>query len=193
MLDILIAKETDGEKHLDDLMRSLYKSFYLNKKKGFTDDEFVKEVSRICGSDQSTFFKEYVFSTAPIDYNKFFDMVGLKLVDTNKKTKVKLGIRLKGTTITFVETNSSGHSAGLNVNDEIVAIDGIRITDANFNDVVSMYPEKTVDFLISRDNLIRTIKVKVGMNDDVAYIIERLENTSSTQSKLYNKWMSSVL
>jgi len=192
MLDILIAKETDGIKHLDDLMQSLYKSFYLNKKKGFTDEEFVQEVSRICGSDQSVFFKEFVFSTTPIDYNRFFEMVGLKLVDTNKQTKVKLGIRMKGTTITYVETNSSGYVAGLNVKDEILAIDGIRISESNFKDITSMYPEKTVDFLINRDHLIRTIKVKVGMNDDVAFILEKLENASSIQRKLYNKWMFSV-
>jgi predicted metalloprotease with PDZ domain len=192
MLDILITKETNGEKHLDDLMQSLYKSFYLNKKRGFTDDEFVQEVSRMCGSDQTAFFKEFVFSTTSIDYNRFFDMVGLKLVDTNKKDKVKLGIKMNGTTIKYVETASSAYTAGLNVNDEILAIDGIRISTSNFNDIVSMYPNKTVELLIGRDHLIRTIKVKIGMNEDVSYILEKLENASSIQRKLYNKWMFSV-
>ena len=192
MLDILITKETNGEKHLDDLMRSLYKTYYLTKNMGFTDDEFVQEVNKICGSNQKAFFDEYVFSTKPVNYNKFFEMVGLKLVDTNKKTEVKLGAKLRGTVISYVETGSSAYKAGLNVKDEIVAIDGIRITDGNLNDILKMYPEKTVDFIINRDNLIRTIKVTIGLDDDVNYILERLENASSTQRKLYNKWMHRV-
>lgn len=193
MLDILITQETNGTKHLDDLMQSLYKKFYLTKKMGFTDKEFVEEVNAICGSDQSTFFNEFVFSTAPIDYNRFFSMVGLKLVDTNKKNKVKLGARFNDTKITYVETGSSAYVSGLNVHDEIVAIDGIRINSKNLNDVLNMYAGKKVDFLISRDHLMRTITVTLQYNEEVMYIIEKLENSSNEQRKLFEKWMESVL
>lgn len=193
MLDILITKETKGEQHLDDLMQALYQKFYVSKDMGFTDQEFVQEVNKICGSDQSLFFNEFVFSTAPIDYNRFFTMVGLKLVDTNKKDKVKLGASLNKTTITYVETGSGAYVAGLNVNDEILAIDGIRVNSKNINDILNMFAGKTVPFLISRDHLIRTISVEVKYNQDVMYILEKLENGSSEQKKLYEKWMQSVL
>lgn len=78
LLDLKIRHETDGRRCLDDVMKVLYQRFYKEKRRGFTDEEFRKVCEEVAGSDLSEFFN-YVYTTEPIDYNKYLGYAGLKL------------------------------------------------------------------------------------------------------------------
>jgi predicted metalloprotease with PDZ domain len=192
MLDLMIIHETKGEKHLDDLMKALYQKFYKEKKRGFTDKEFVQTVNELCGSDQSQFFDDYVYDTKSIDYKKYLDYAGLGLADNNKDPKPSLGISLNGTTITSIERGGSAWTYGLNVKDEIISFNEVRVTPSNINDLLNMLAGQDIKVLISRDGLLRTLIVKVGIDKSHNYSIEKSEITSNEAAVVYNKWMSRV-
>ncbi|MBC7363234.1 MAG: M61 family metallopeptidase [Candidatus Aminicenantes bacterium] len=78
LLDLKIRHETDGRRCLDDVMRELYRKFYKEQRRGFSDEEFRKVCEEVAGTDLSEFFN-YVYTTEPIDYNKYLDYAGLKL------------------------------------------------------------------------------------------------------------------
>ncbi|MCX8159690.1 MAG: M61 family peptidase [Candidatus Saccharicenans sp.] len=78
LLDLKIRQETSGQRNLDDLMRLLYRRFYREQGRGFTDEEFRTACEEIAGVDLSEFFK-YVYTTEPIDYDRYLGYVGLKL------------------------------------------------------------------------------------------------------------------
>ncbi len=78
LLDLKIRQETGGRRCLDDVMRELYQKFYKEQRRGFTDEEFREVCEEVAGADLSEFFN-YVYTTEPIDYDKYLGYAGLKL------------------------------------------------------------------------------------------------------------------
>jgi len=69
MLDLKIRNESRNQKSLDDVMRALYRKYYLGKKRGFTDAEFRQECENAAGSPLTEVFA-YVSTTQDVEYAK---------------------------------------------------------------------------------------------------------------------------
>ena len=78
LLDFKIRHVTANRKSLDDVMRVLYKKYYLKKKRGFTENEFRQVCEQVAGVSLAEVF-EYVSTTKEIDYKKYFDFAGLDI------------------------------------------------------------------------------------------------------------------
>lgn len=78
ILDLKIRQATDGQKSLDEVMKLLYHRYYQQERRGFTEEEFRAACEEVAGADLSEFFN-YVYTTEPIDYDKYLGYAGLKL------------------------------------------------------------------------------------------------------------------
>jgi len=78
LLDLKIRYETKNQKSLDDVMRYLYKKFYKELKRGFTDEEFQEACEKIAGCKLSDFF-EYAYTVKEIDYPRYLGYAGLEI------------------------------------------------------------------------------------------------------------------
>ncbi len=76
LLDMAIRHATGGRQSLDDVMRMLYREFYQQKKRGFTDDEFRQVCEKIAGQPLPDIF-DYVFTVKEPDYAKYLGYGGL--------------------------------------------------------------------------------------------------------------------
>ncbi|AOM76404.1 M61 family metallopeptidase [Pedobacter steynii] len=90
LMDLKIRQETKNRKSLDDVMRRLYKEFYQEKKRGFTDEEFRKVCEETAGTSLPELFS-YASTVKKIDYQKYLNYGGFKinlevLKDQNKRT-----------------------------------------------------------------------------------------------------------
>jgi predicted metalloprotease with PDZ domain len=81
LLDFAIRHETKGEKSLDDVMRTLYRTYYKEKKRGFTDAEFREVCERIAGAPLREIFEVYVRTPSDIDYPRYVAWAGLSKDD----------------------------------------------------------------------------------------------------------------
>lgn len=94
LLDLKIRHETGGQRSLDDLMKLLYRRFYREQGRGFTDEEFRAACEEMAGTDLSEFFR-YVYTTESIDYDKYLGYAGLKLeVKTGENGRRSYSIKL---------------------------------------------------------------------------------------------------
>jgi len=89
ILDIAIRNETQNKRSLDDVMRFLYRHYYKELQRGFTDAEFQQACEITAGSSLTEVF-EYVYTTRELDYNKWLGYAGLQIssetnVGTGKK------------------------------------------------------------------------------------------------------------
>lgn len=196
MLDLLIRKETNGDKSLDDLMRNMYQKYYLKEQRGYKDKEFETEASAICGKDISSFFKDYVYGKARFNYNEFLNPFGLKISNLNDSlNKPILGIETKiqdgKLIITSTTRNTSAYTDGLNVNDEIVSIDNFRISKlGQLNTLISRKnPGEKIEILIARDGKTFPIPVILKKDNTVNYTIEKLDSLTQAQENLYTNWL----
>lgn len=93
MLDFAIRHETHNQHSLDDVMRSLYYTYYKKLQRGFTDAEFQNACETIAGKSLKEFF-DYVYTATPLDYDKYLGYAGLKLeASPNGDNKQKFAIK----------------------------------------------------------------------------------------------------
>ena len=96
LLDLKIIHNTKGKRSYDDVLRYLYHEYYKKKNRGFTDKEYIEAVEKTAGENLEDFFNKYVYGTAKINYNKYFNYAGLELIDQpSPNPKPLLGINLK--------------------------------------------------------------------------------------------------
>ncbi len=80
LMDIDIKRKTGGHHSLDDVMRLLYRRFYKELQRGFTEEEFWSVCEEVAG-EPLTDIRRIVDTTDTIDYASYLDYAGLE-VDT---------------------------------------------------------------------------------------------------------------
>lgn len=194
LLNMEIMKSTKGEKSLDDVMRYMYERYYKKLNRGFTEQEFKEALERFAGKKLDAFFNDYVNGTKSPDYNSYFEAAGLRLVDQNEGV---MNMNWGATTamengkmmIKSVFRGSSAWEGGLNVNDELIAIDGYRVE----GDIKPFISGRTIGeklpVTVSRDGRLVNLEVPVVQDKSVRYRLEKVQNPTALQQKIYNKWL----
>ena len=100
--------------------------------KGYTPEQFYQVMSETAGTDLRPWFAKVAESTDELDYTEALDYFGLRFrpVDTrNARAFIGAGTRNDGgrLVVTSVRRGTPAIAAGLNVDDEILAIDDVRV------------------------------------------------------------------
>jgi predicted metalloprotease with PDZ domain len=196
MLDLEIINSTNGKYSLDDVMKYMYDTYYKQKKRGYTDVEFKQAFEKFAGKNLDDFYNNYIYGLTPIDYNKYLGYAGYKITDemaaTNDPT---LGIALANNNgkkiVTAVLRGSAGWIDGINVNDELTAIDGLPIADPATMLIGKKVGDK-ISITVSRDGLPITLPVTLLRNNRVKYKIEELPDATPQQLLVRKKWLKLV-
>ncbi|WP_156309196.1 M61 family metallopeptidase [Sphingobacterium endophyticum] len=197
MIDISIIAKTQGKKRLDDVLKAAYNKFYLIENRGVTEKEFLDLAEEVSGISLKEIF-DAVYTTEEIDYNAYFNAIGFQFIDINRETVTpSLGIKVSHqdtrTIIKNVDRNSAAWVDGLNVDDEIIAVNGNRLDPQGRELDQAIAISKVgdpINILVSRDGLIREITVHLKASDKVSYVIERNPNRTEEQSALGDLWLS---
>jgi predicted metalloprotease with PDZ domain len=195
LLDIEIIAATNGKMKLDDLLRNLYNDFYKTKKTGFTFGDFKTYTENICGKKMDDFFNSLVLTASDVDYTKYLKKVGYSWVANPKGNESWLGANTKDVggkcMVSSVVDGSCAHQYGINVNDEIIALNGARVDNSNFLRAISTYQVgQLVNILISRDNLIQTVKVTLDKSFMKDYLIAPETSLSDEAKAWRKKWLN---
>jgi len=78
LLDLALRLETDGQRGLDDVLRSLYDQSRSPGYRGYDDSQLRASVSAIAGHDMSAFFDRHVTGRDSIDYASILGRAGLR-------------------------------------------------------------------------------------------------------------------
>lgn len=193
LLDIEIISATKGAKKLDDLLKYMYDEFYKKKNMGYTDEDFISATTKICGKDMRWFFDENVYSAKKMDYNKYLSKVGCTVIETKHTNEPSLDIRTSGGSrviINNVLLGGSGYEYGLNVNDEIISVDGIRVDENTLAKIIGEHKVgDEIEMLLSRDNIMRTFKIKLGGSQRVELSVRSLSDKNEEAADNYSKWI----
>jgi predicted metalloprotease with PDZ domain len=192
-LDLLIINSTKGEKCLDDVMKSIYNTYYLKEKRGFTDAEFKATAEKIAGISLDDFYAKYINGTIAVPFQEFLSYAGLTIKDLNaNKNEPSLGLSSSPKDgkimVTQVARNGSAWNSGLNVNDEIIAIDNYRLDNLD-KQIGAKKVGDVISVLISRDGVLKTISVKLQRNPSVKYSISSNPSSTEDQQKVLKKWL----
>ena len=85
-IDILMREESNGNRSMLSLMKEL--SLKYGKNKPFEDDTIIEEITAMTYPSIGNFLKTHVEGFTPINYQEFFDKVGLRIVGWNLKPSI---------------------------------------------------------------------------------------------------------
>lgn len=192
LMDATIMQTFNGSKSLDDFLRALYDEFYVQKKRGFSEEEFEVAYSRFMGKDMSGFFDKYVYDTQIPDYAELFRPLGINVAYTgNKKPNFGASFTQTGgvATVKSIRANSAAEAAGLSVNDEIIGLNGYRISASELESTLSgMNMDEEITLLVARDEVLFEIKGKMGVYERPSYRVSIQDNTNA----LFKHWMRAM-
>jgi predicted metalloprotease with PDZ domain len=178
LLDAAIRRATGGARSLDEVMREAYTHY--SGTRGFTPAEFRALTERVAGIDLGPFWRSAIEGTDELDYTAALDVFALqfKPVNTlpNGKPKAWIGAATKVDAgrllVTQVKRNTPAFSAGLNVDDEIVAIDEVRVRDRLEERLEQYSPGDRISLLVARRDRLLSLDVILGVEPPRTWRLE---------------------
>ncbi len=196
LLDLKIRNETGNRKSLDDVMRTLYREFYGEKKRGFTDAEFREVCERTAGVPLAEIF-EYAATTKAVDYRKYLAYAGLEIEDQPRELPgAYLGAAAQpdqdGRLVVMnVEWDSPASRAGLSVQDEVLAVDGVRLTArSGLGEALGRKkPGDRAKLLISRRGGTREVEAVLGTKTEKTFRMTPAAAPGPLQAAILGDWL----
>ncbi|WP_242689277.1 M61 family metallopeptidase [Pedobacter sp. SYSU D00535] len=197
IMDLEIIAATQGAKSLDDVLKAMYDEYFKKQRRGFTDAEFKAMAEKIAGKSLDKIYNEYINGTESINYNNYLGHAGVYLSnELSGKSLPYLGVasvaRDGKLIITGVVRGTTAWVDGLNVNDEIIAIDNFRVgSQAEIDRTINgKRVGDKVNILISRDGILQTIEAKLTANPNGRYRLEADPNATPEQLAIRKKWLN---
>ncbi len=194
MMDLEIINNSKGAKSLDNVMRYMYNEYYKVKKRGYTDAEFKAGLEAAAGKKLDDFYAAYINGVDDMDYNKYLAYAGYKAVDEHEGQSIAdLGVRVTSANgkirIANVLRGTAGWVDGLNVNDELVSIDGVPVTDPK-KTIVGKQVGDRLSIVVTRDGRQLTIPVTLKQTTQKKYHIVSVDAPTAQQLAVRKKWLN---
>lgn len=193
LLDARVRVATNGARTLDDVMRLAYERH--SGTRGFTTEEFRRAASEVAGVDLSAWFARAADSTEELDYDEALDWFGLRFKPGQaREDKGWLGATTKNDAgrlvVSQVRRGTPAHAAGLNVDDEILAIDAFRVRADQLDSRLEHYrPGQRISVLVARrDELVR-IDVTLGTEPGRGWSLEVRPDATAEQRARLAAWL----
>ncbi len=155
--------------------------------------DFQKTCELMAGSNLEQFFARYVRGREELDYAAAFIAAGLRLdrtgpIDVAGSTKHRgwLGAELnqqdERLIVSRVLAGSPAYEQGLNANDQIVALDGVRVNKEMFETMLTARrPGDVIRLTIFRFDDLRTLEIRLGDHMEVLFRILTLSQLTDEQ------------
>jgi predicted metalloprotease with PDZ domain len=187
LLDLKIRAVSNSERSFDDVLVQLWRD-YGQVGKGFTDRELESLIQNIAGIDLQSFYQDYLYSSIELPFNEYLQPFGLQLkaIDSpipywGAVIKSEQGREI----IKAVATDSPAALAGIDPGDELLAIDGYRVTAEQLADRLACY--KVSDHLkvtVFHQDRLMTYELELAAGQPSKYELSLLPDL--TPSQLYN-------
>ena len=193
LLDAKIRKATGGARSIDDGMRLALQRY--GGEHGYTPAQFYQVMSEVAGVDLSVFFRSAAESTDELDYAEALDYYGLRFrpVDT-RNARAFLGATTRNDDgrllVTGIRRGTPAIEAGLDVGDEILAIDDVRVRPDGLSTRLEQYkPGDRIQVLVARRDTLRRLAVSLGPDPGRAWRLELRSDATPEQKARTLAWL----
>jgi len=197
LLDARVRKATNGARSLDDVMKAAYEKYAGSR--GYTADEFRVVAEQVAGVSLKAFWDHAVSGTGELDYQEALDTLGLRFrsvaVPADRPGKPWLGINTRNDAgrlvVSQVRRDTPAIAAGLNVDDEILAIDDYRVRADRLDNRLEQYkPGDKVTLLVARREQLLRLELTLGTEPARAWRLEATPSASDAQQSSRGRWLN---
>ncbi len=192
ILDLSIRRLTSGRHSLDDVMREMYKRFPLSGP-GYTLADLRTVTCEIGGADMAKIFDDYVYGTKPLPWEEALSAAGLSVTAADSVSRPYTGISLNdagaNSRITRIVAGSPAYLSGLDIGDELLAVDGNRVRPGSFADRIGeRKPGDKVILTVFQREQLRTVTLTLGVAPQSRYKVAPIKSPTETQMAIYRSW-----
>lgn len=193
LLDAKIRRATNDGRSLDDLMRLAYQRY--SGAKGYTPEDFKVLVEEVIGSPRGVreWFASAVESAEELEYREALDWFGLQLRQTPLAPRASLGVTTRNDNGRLVVTQAAGNGAsraGFLVDDEIVAINELRVRAAQLESRLAQYqPGSSISVLVARRDELVGLIVTLGSETRRRTMLDPRSDVTAEQQAHLNSWL----
>ena len=193
LLDARIRRVTNNSKSLDDAMRLAYERH--SGVKGYTLEQFYQAMTDTAGATLRTFFATTAESTEELNYKEALDWFGLRFRAVETRTpRAWLGAttRIDGgrLIVTGVRRETPAYDAGVNVDDEILAIDDVRVRSDGLSARLEQYqPGQRIALMVGRRDRLTKLDVTLGAEPGRPWRLEVDPAASEAQKYRLTSWI----
>lgn len=194
MLDFAIRNATQNKQSLDDVLRSLYNTFYKQKNRGFTEAEFWNTCTQIAGKP-ITEIHDYVYTTKELNYAKYFAYGGLHIdTTTSVLAGAYTGLHCKTMrdtlTVVSVDGQSPAWQAGVRMGATIISTNG---QPATLNAIETIEKNESagtkLSLIINQKTTNKTVTIVVAKKLDRSFVITPLKEANPLQASIRKSWL----
>lgn len=192
LIDLQIRLRHRNQRSLDDVMVNMWQQFGKDEI-GYTDVQLRSVIESVAGLDLSDFFELYIDGLEDLPFNKYLEPFGLQLVGETDE-QLYLGIKVSTEngkeTIKFVEAGSPAQIAGIDAADELLAIDGVKVTASTLNERLKNYqPNDSIEVTLFHQDELRSHNVTLDSPRQNRYQLKPFDNISAIQKENLIGWL----
>lgn len=187
MTDVFILQSTSNQKSLNDVMKILYNDF-AKKDRGVSDTDYKSVIEQVSGSSYDEIYNNFLHGstdyTEKIKESLIYIGCDLNVEPSKKYNEASLGFKVRYENnqciIDSIFPNSIAEENGLTINDEIIAINGVKINN-DLTEWSTYFKNDEIALSVKRE-LGVIEKVKLKATDTVyfkVYIIEKKEESDN--------------
>jgi predicted metalloprotease with PDZ domain len=198
LLDLAIIAETDGKRRLDDVLRVLWQHYCRQPEQGVSEDDVLDAIEHVSSAYLRTRFWEWLSSTDDPDFGAMFEPFGIEWVVRPALQQSELmppprrvGLQLKSEggrlLVSSIEDGSVASRAGIAVDDEILAVGGIRVTTPeDFARALQLSGDRTT-ITASCDGKLYATELDLPYVHE--YELRKIPAPTERQQRLFARWL----
>jgi len=193
LLDARIRRASGGKQSLDDGMRLAYTRY--SGAKGYTMEQFYTTMGEAAGTNLRSFFAKSAESTEELDYRDALEWFGLRFRPVDPRAqRAYLGAGTRNDqgrlVVTSVRRDTPALAGGLSPEDEILAIDDVRVRADGLAARLEQYrPGDKIVMLVSRRDRLTKVDVTLGTEPGRAWRLEVNPDATDAQKAQLNAWL----
>jgi predicted metalloprotease with PDZ domain len=191
LLDFRIRHETGNRRSLDTVMRELYRRYYKELGRGWTDEEFRAVCERAAGVKLDENF-EYASTTREIDYAKYLAYAGLEIEPPAERPEAYAGAIVEDRegrlVVAAVEPRSP--AGGMLKAGDVVARANGKPVDADLFDAVlaAAHPGDRLRLAVERAGRPLDVSLTLRHRLERAFRIRPVAHPSALQAAILASW-----
>ena len=193
LLDLRLRAESKGTRSLDDLMRALWQR-HGQTGVGVEEDGLFAVAAEVGGAEVGDWLRELVEGTGDLPLDAWLERVGIALAWGAAGEAPGIGVRISAEgdvlKLANVYDGGSAQAAGLSAGDVLVALDGLKLTAANFDKLLArrIAGDSAEIHAFRRDELMRfDVELQSAPADTAALTLA--EDASTEAMALREGWL----
>jgi len=198
LLDLLIRDQHQNQRSLDDVLRQLWQQ-YGRTETGFTPEELQGILEAVAARPLTNFFERFIHGTEELPFHEFLEPFGLRLVAEVKEAGVPyLGLTLEAnqgkTRIKAVAASSPAQAAGIDPGDELLALNGFRVTAEKLSERLKDFqPGERIQLTVFHQDQLQTHTAHLSAPLPDRFKLQPVEAPSDRQQTLFQGWLGASL